>query len=282
MSKVFVIKPERCVGCYSCQIVCKDEHVDNDWSPIAKPQPDTGHFWMKMNEKERGSTPKVFVSYVATPCMHCADAPCEKVSNGAVYRREDGLVIIDPEKAKGNRDIMEACPYGAVYWNDALDLPQKCTGCAHLLDDGWDKPRCVAACAHDAILFGEYEDLKDEIERDDVEVSVMNPEFETKPSVYYHNLPSAFVAGEVADLEADEVIIGAAVTLTNNDTGETYETTTDEFGDFWFKRVGEGEWAIDVRAEGYLDRKVTDFVSTLEGDCNIGVIGMYDASGMNS
>ena len=40
--KAFVIDVGRCNGCYSCQIVCKDEHVGNDWTPYAKPQPDTG------------------------------------------------------------------------------------------------------------------------------------------------------------------------------------------------------------------------------------------------
>jgi len=33
-----------------CQIACKDEHVSNDWTPIAKPQPDTGQFWLKLNQ----------------------------------------------------------------------------------------------------------------------------------------------------------------------------------------------------------------------------------------
>ena len=47
--KVFVIDIARCNGCHNCQIVCKDEHVANDWTPIAKPQPDTGQFWNKVN-----------------------------------------------------------------------------------------------------------------------------------------------------------------------------------------------------------------------------------------
>jgi tetrathionate reductase subunit B len=44
--KVFVIDVAVCNGCHCCQIVCKDEHVSNDWTPIAKPQPDTGQFWV--------------------------------------------------------------------------------------------------------------------------------------------------------------------------------------------------------------------------------------------
>ena len=78
--------------------------------------------------------------------------------NGAVYRRPDGIVIIDPERSKGQKAIAEACPIGAVYWNDELGLPQKCTMCAHLLDKGYAAPRCVEACPNDALHFGDLDD----------------------------------------------------------------------------------------------------------------------------
>jgi Fe-S-cluster-containing dehydrogenase component len=51
--KAFVINTSRCNGCYWCQIGCKDEQCGNDGTPYAKPQPDYGHFWGKMVEKER-------------------------------------------------------------------------------------------------------------------------------------------------------------------------------------------------------------------------------------
>ena len=53
--KTFVVDVSRCNGCHNCQIVCKDEHVGNDWTPIAKPQPDTGQFWMKLTEHDRAT-----------------------------------------------------------------------------------------------------------------------------------------------------------------------------------------------------------------------------------
>lgn len=54
--KVFIYDLDKCNGCHNCQISCKDEHVGNDWSPIAKPQPDTGHFWCKVDEEVCGKT----------------------------------------------------------------------------------------------------------------------------------------------------------------------------------------------------------------------------------
>ena len=47
MAKVMIIDITKCNGCYNCQVACKDEHVGNDWTPIAKPQPEIGQFWMR-------------------------------------------------------------------------------------------------------------------------------------------------------------------------------------------------------------------------------------------
>ena len=127
-----------------------------------------------------------------------------------MYRREDGLVIIDPEKAAGMADLPAACPYGAIFWNEALSLPQKCTGCAHLLDNGAKVPRCVEACPTDALRFGEEAELADLLK----DAVVLHPEHGTSPRVYYRNIPGCFVGGLVYDPEEEEVVIGAAVTLT--------------------------------------------------------------------
>ena len=149
MGKVFVYDHDKCNGCRNCQLACKDEHVDNEWAPWAKPQPDTGQFWTRVEERVRGQVPKVRVSYTVRMCQHCGDAPCMAAAPEAVYRRDDGLVIVDPEKARGLRELVEACPYGAIYYNEGLDLPQKCTGCAHLVDAG-ELPHCVDVCPHGA------------------------------------------------------------------------------------------------------------------------------------
>lgn len=256
--KVFVFDLAKCSGCYNCQIVCKDEHVDNDWMPYAKPQPDIGHFWMKIKEKTHGSVPKVKVGYTPTPCMHCDNAKCiEAAKKGAVYKRADGLVIIDPEKAKDQRQIVDACPYNAVYWNEVLSIPQKCTGCAHLLDEG-KPPRCVEACGTDALFFGEEEDLKDMIAK----AEVMMPEAGHRPRVYYLNLPKSFVAGEVWDPAIDECLEGAAVTLTEKAGGKTRTTVTDGFGDFWFEKLPGGAYSLKVEKTGYQAAEIDNVDAT--------------------
>lgn len=264
MSKGFVIDLHKCTGCYACQIACKDEHVGNDWMPYAHPQPETGQFWMKVSERERGRRPHVKVAYTPQLCMHCADAPCiDAAENDAVYRREDGLIVIDPEKAKGQKQLVDACPYGAIYWNVELDEPQKCTGCAHLLDsDGpLTEPRCVSNCAVGAIQFGELDELDTE------GAEVLHPEYGTTPHVLYKNLPMKFIAGTVYDPAEEEIIEGATVTATSE--AGSFSATTDNFGDFWLRRLPDADWTMVIEKDG----KRTELqVSTLAEDQGLGDI----------
>ena len=265
--KAFVIDISRCNGCYNCQIACKDEHVGNDWTPYAKPQPDTGQFWLKLNEKVRGTVPKVKVAYTPQLCNHCSDAPCMPACpvEGAIYRREDGLIIIDPEKCTGCRSCVDACPYGAIYFNEDLNIAQKCTGCAHLLDDGWKEPRCVDACPTECLKFGEESDFADMIK----EAEVMKPELKIGPRVYYLNLPKRFVAGTVYDPVEKEVVIGATCTLTDAASGKKSVARTDNFGDFWFEQLEIGKYSLTIEKDGR--KKSFDAIDTNE-DVNLGDI----------
>ncbi len=108
--KVFAIDLSICNGCYCCQVACKDEHVGNDWTPYAKPQPDTGQFWLGLEEEVRGQVPKVMVSYIPKMCNHCDDAPCVSgCDSKAIQKRDDGLVIINPDGCIGCGSCERAC-----------------------------------------------------------------------------------------------------------------------------------------------------------------------------
>ncbi len=122
-----VIDLAKCHDCNNCMMACKDEFVDNDWAPFSAAQPGHGQRWMNIMRKEGGQYPNVEVAYMPRPCQHCEDAPCVKNSkDGAVYQRDDGIVIIDPQKAKGQKEIVELCPYGSIFWNEEIENKLAC------------------------------------------------------------------------------------------------------------------------------------------------------------
>lgn len=263
--KVFVFDTSICNGCYCCQIACKDEHCGNDWSPYAKPQPETGHFWLKLNEYVRGTVPKVKMHYLPTLCNHCDEPACQAACpvEGAIYEREDGLVLIDPEICTGCGDCLEACPSGAIYMNEELNIAQKCTGCAHLLDAGWKEPRCVDACPTSALKFMEEAEAEALIQQ----AELLHPA-DQKPRVFYLHIPKKFIAGTVYDPVRKEVVIGATCTLSGN--GQRRTTTTDGFGDFWFEGLDVGVYELTIEAGGYVTKTFSDL--STQDDVNLGDI----------
>ena len=277
MENVLLIDITRCNGCYNCQLSCKDEHVGNDWSPLAKPQPDTGHFWYKIDETVQGTVPKVRVHYMHTMCQHCDNCRLLEKYPDAVYRNERGFVIIDPVKAYGMRSMIHDCPYGTIYWNDTLQLPQKCTGCTHLLDDGWDEPRCVQSCPVDVYTFAPFDSEAVQSKLATGEYERLHPEYGMQSNVWYKGLLNKFfVAGDVFDPEKDEVIEGAKVTLTDSEGKELRELSTDWIGDFWFERCEPGIYSVRIEADGYETRTITG-IDAQTKDINIGSVAMKKA-----
>lgn len=244
--KAFVIDVSKCNGCHNCQLACKDEYVGNDWAPYSRPQPQLGQFWCRVDEHVEGTVPKVKIHYVSRLCNHCENAACMAACPaGAIVRREDGLVLIDPAKCTGCGACREACPYDVIYYNEELGICQKCTGCAHLLDAGYRLPRCVENCPTDALVFGEEEELADLIRG----AEVLRPETGCRPRVYYRNIPGRFIAGTVYDPVEKEVVIGARIIAVTG--AKVIETVTDSYGDFWFKDLAVGFYDVSIYADGF-------------------------------
>lgn len=252
-----------CMSCYCCYTACKDEHCGYG-STLSAPQPMMGQFWMDIREWERGDNSRhIKTATVPTPCSHCQEPACQKSSkNGAVYKRPDGIVIIDPEKAKGQREIVDACPVGAVYWNEELQLPQKCTMCAELLDDPeylsylgdpkLKKPRCVESCPNNALIFGDLDDPDSDISKVIASnmVTQLSQLGDQATNVVHLNIPSVFLAGTVY-LPDDEVAIGATVTL-QPESGQVQSCLTNYFGDWEFEDLPkDNNFTITIQYPGY-------------------------------
>jgi len=272
-----VIDVDRCMDCNDCFLADKDEFTGNDFPPYSVAQPWSGHRWMNIMRKERGQYPLVQVAYRPTPCLHCDDAPCVRDSpQGTIYKREDGLVIIDPVAAKGHPEIVATCPYEVIYWNEEAQVAQKCTGCAHLIDEGWTDTRCSQVCPADAIklVLADDGEMGALIASEGLEV--LRPELGAKPRVYYKNLykfEKAFIAGNVVFEDTDECAEGAKATVVAGGTADgpvVGEAVANNYGDFYVDRLEPGrDYLLTVKAPGY--RPVTSVVK-LEASLSLGTI----------
>jgi hypothetical protein len=174
-----------------------------------------------------------------------------------VRKREDGIVLIDPDKAKDRKDLIGVLPYGAIWWNEEKRLPQKWTFDAHLLDRGWKVPRCVQSCATGAMRALKIED--DEMRRlsADEGLQVLHPEYGTRPRVYYknlHHVNRCFIGGTVIAPVAGvkDCIRGASVVL-NLGERKVAEAQTDAFGEFRIDRLeaSNGSYIVAIAAPGH-------------------------------
>lgn len=158
----------RCIGCDACTLACKQENG----TPVDV-------FFARVLNVEVGTFPNVKRLYIPVLCNHCEDAPCLKACpNKAIFRRPDGIVLIDQDRCRGTGACVSACPYGNIYLKKSdswyLDegteyeerfvkprlrrnVARKCTYCAHRVDQGLD-PACVVACPTTARIFGDLED----------------------------------------------------------------------------------------------------------------------------
>ena len=138
---------ERCIGCKSCESACKLENG------IPAGRYRTRVHWV--NPRPGGR-----LSFVPTPCMHCGTPACQAACpTGAISKRPlDGLVLIEKSRCIGCRDCAWACPYGAMGFDEARMVADKCTYCAHRLARG-EQPACVSKCPGHALRFGKTDEL---------------------------------------------------------------------------------------------------------------------------
>lgn len=258
-----IVDLKKCVGCFNCMLACKDEHVGNKWLPYTDEQQKHGDKWICPTSYERGRAPFTELCFVTRTCFQCDNPACMAKFPDEIYKREDGIVIIDPKKAKGKKEIVEACPFGAISWNEELSLPQKCTGCAHLIDNGWQMTRCVQSCPLRAIetVFCEDADWEQIVRNQNLKSLTGNDAH--KPRVMYKNLyryASCFVKGGLSyDKDGiSEAAIGAKVTLLVGDA-VIKTLKTDFLGEFYIDGIpkNSGEMTLICEMDGFEDKTVS-------------------------
>lgn len=175
-----LIDMSRCIGCRACMTACKAE---ND-VPL-------GVFRNHVRELEKGIYPNVRKINFPVLCNQCDKPACQAACKveGAIYKREDGVVLWDESKCAGAdcaKACVGACPYSAAYAHPVTGQFNKCNYCVHRIDAGL-QPACVATCLAGVRIFGDINDPNSEIFKlvATNPTQVLKPEEGTGPRTYY-------------------------------------------------------------------------------------------------
>lgn len=203
-----IIDLTKCDGCAhqgtpECVLACKEKNEHR----FPEPQKPIKDYWPQKRHEdwsdERDRTDRLTPynwTYVETVevekdgvkrkvsvprrCMHCIDAPCQKLCPfGVISKSEHGAVQIDDFFCMGGAKCRAVCPWDipqrqagvGLYMHIAPELAgggvmYKCDMCADLLEKG-EKPVCETACPKDAIKFGPLEEIREEAYRRAEEVN---------------------------------------------------------------------------------------------------------------
>ena len=133
-----------------------------DYVPFGKQA--SGVWLNRIRHFEVGDYPQSKTVNVPMSCMHCEEAACVTVCpTGASYKRDDGIVLVDPDKCMGCNYCSWACPYGARELDQQAGVMKKCTLCVdRIYNDNLDAadrvPACVSVCPTSARHFGDLAD----------------------------------------------------------------------------------------------------------------------------
>jgi len=188
-----VIDLRKCVGCQACTVGCSIENQ----APIGQFRTTVKQYEVTLND---GNVSTKSVKSFMLPCLcnHCDNPPCVKVCPvQATYQRSDGIVMVDNERCVACAYCVQACPYDARFINNETLTVDKCTFCAHRLEQGL-LPACVETCVGGARIIGDIKDPNSTISqllqeyRD--EIKVLRPEANTQPHVFYIGMDDAFIS----------------------------------------------------------------------------------------
>jgi len=149
VEKKLIVDIDLCVGCYACEVACKQEHGLG-----VGPHPIKVH---EVGPKRIDG--RLVMDYVPKFCLHCSKPACIKAcSRDAMIQRADGVVLIVQEKCDGCMECVDACPFNIPEYYPETGIAIMCDLCAERIDEG-KLPACIGVCQTDALLYADPDEF---------------------------------------------------------------------------------------------------------------------------
>ncbi len=154
MEKIVYVDIEKCMACYTCKIQCALQWSDKD--DVFKASKERPQLQSRIRVKRVGDFS------IPMFCRHCEVNPCiEACPEEAIYKRDDGVVVINPAICIGCQSCIKACPIGAIYFDVKKNAAVKCElQCSKPFEER--DFCCVESCPTGALIYGDFSKIAKE------------------------------------------------------------------------------------------------------------------------
>ena len=131
--------------------------------------------------------------YLQRICNHCTYPAClAACPRKSIYKRSDGIVLIDQKRCRGYQECVANCPYKKSMFRAYTGKSEKCISCYPAVEQGL-QTQCVVNCIGKIRLFGFKSIWNNPREQNPIDYFVhikkialpLYPQFGLEPNVYY-------------------------------------------------------------------------------------------------
>ena len=141
--------------------------------------------------------------YLQRICNHCTYPACVAACpRKSIYKRDDGIVLIDQDRCRGYQECVRGCPYKKSFFRAETQNSEKCISCYPAVEQGL-QTQCVVNCIGKIRLMGYKSHWETPNPDNPIDYLIhekkialpLFPQFGLEPNVYYippTNVPDGF------------------------------------------------------------------------------------------